>query len=308
MGESTAIEWADHTFNPWIGCQRVSPACQHCYAETLNRRWGGGNWGANADRRITSEANWRLPVRWDRAAERDGVRRRVFCASMADVFEDRPDLEEPRARLWDLIAATPHLDWLLLTKRPENVRGMVPRRWAFGVRTINEEGSTVEPCEWPVNVWVGTTVEDQKRADERVPHLLDVPAPVRFLSCEPLLGPVDLSAWLDRLGWVIAGGESGHGSRPSHPDWFRSLRDQCQQAGVPFFFKQWGEWGPAIDHLDTAPGTTLARAVSWNGPEGEAVAPVGKKAAGRLLDGRTWDEVPRGLPVTLIDHDEEADR
>lgn len=186
MGVDTSIEWTDHTFNPWWGCQRVSPACEHCYAETFSRRIGGSpwakgeHWGPKSLRTIASEKQWGEPVRWNAAAEKAGVRARVFCASMADVFEDRRDLDAPRARLFALIEATPWLDWQLLTKRTDAMVRLAPERWAKA---------------WPRNVWAGTTVESQKYADERIPHLLRVPAAVRFLSCEPLLEAVDLRRW-----------------------------------------------------------------------------------------------------------------
>lgn len=182
MGDSTAIAWTDHTFNPWLGCERVSPACQHCYAEAWAKRSGLVEWGRNAERRVTSPANWRKPLAWNAAAEAAGRPALVFCASLADVFEDRPELVEPRARLFDLIEATPHLIWQLLTKRPQHVVDMVPGPWLRGL--------------WPENVWIGTTVEDQQRAVERIPRLLEVPAPVRFLSCEPLLNRVFVEPWL----------------------------------------------------------------------------------------------------------------
>lgn len=268
MGENTKIEWADHTFNPWVGCAKVSPACTNCYAEGWAKRTGqSGLW--RGERRRTSAANWRKPLKWNR--ETPGAR--VFCSSLADVFEERDDLIEWRWDLMRLIRETPTLMWLLLTKRPDHMA-----RWFERVDTV------------PENVWVGTTVEDQQRADERIPHLLRVPAPVRFLSMEPLLGPVDLTRirngggdvfprfsalqrWTDGksetgIDWVITGGESGLRARPSHPDWFRSLRDQCAAAGVMFHFKQLGE-------------------------HDERGRRVGKARAGRLLDGRTHDEVPR---------------
>lgn len=265
MGEQTAIAWTTHTFNPWTGCARVSPGCQHCYAEAWAKRSGLVEWGVNAERRRTTPANWRKPIAWNHAArvlDAPDARTFVFCASLADVFEDRPELAPWREDLFDLIEQTPHLTWQLLTKRPENVRAMTRYRWLHGL---------------PDNVWVGTTVEDQQRADERIPQLLEVPAVVRFLSCEPLLGPVDLSraGWLvpealvcgapraprtdaaitainsvlraagGRLGgryidWVIVGGESGPGHRPLDLDHARGVVEQCQRAGVPVFFKQVG--------------------------------------------------------------------
>lgn len=240
MGEQTAIAWTDHTFNPWWGCTRISPGCENCYAETWDRRWGESHWGAQAPRRFFDGAHWDEPRKWNRAAEAAGRRARVFCASMADVFEDRRDLDAQRARLWDLIHETPSLDWQLLTKRPENMVRLAPPSWAQ---------------RWPANVWAGTTVEDQRRAEERVPRLLEVPAEVLFLSCEPLLEAVDLRIALggnvrwdstgrevsrDSIGWVIGGGESGPGARPFELEWGLSLLQQCSAAAVPAFLKQVG--------------------------------------------------------------------
>lgn len=248
MGANSAIEWTDHTFNPWWGCIRVSPGCEHCYAETFSNRLGLALWGpaATTERRVYGEKHWNEPLKWNRDAERHRVRKRVFCASMADVFEDHPRAEQQRPLLWETIEQTPWLDWQLLTKRPENINRMVP--WGDA---------------WPANVWIGTSVENQEMADKRIPILLRVPAKVRFLSMEPLLGPVDLERYLWKqspdgfnfftgeraetmyeatrlLHWLICGGESGPHARPMHPDWARSLRDQCQDAGVPFFMKQLG--------------------------------------------------------------------
>lgn len=282
MGEKTGIEWCDHTFNPWWGCLKVSSACDNCYAETLSRRFGE-HWGAHAEYRTFGDKHWNEPLRWNRTAEKAGVRRRVFCASMGDVFDNRaPD--GARDRLWALIRATPALDWLLLTKRPQNIARMLPPDWG---------GS------YP-NVWLGTTCENQEEAERRIPHLLAVLAVVRFLSCEPLLGPLDLDHYLraashryagpvsrGAIQWVIAGGESGPGARPSHPMWFRRLRDQCVAADVPYFFKQWGDWvsvseaaGPGAHHRF---------------PDGATVRRTGKKLAGAALDGQAWREFPRGL-------------
>ena len=271
MGQYSKIEWTDHTFNPWWGCIRVSAACKNCYAEAMAKRYGHKVWGAKSKRRFFSDDHWKQPLKWNKQAATDGVRRRVFCASMADVFEDREELIPWRERLWSLINKTPHLDWLLLTKRPENIANMAP-----------ESG-------FPANVWLGTTVENQKYADLRIPVLLAVPAAVHFVSCEPLLGPLDLREYLDtgRLDWVIAGGESGGKARPTDPQWFESLRDQCTHYGVKFHFKQWGEWTP------TKP-TTCRRIRHMNVPSGVSVYRAGKKTAGRLLGGRTWDGMPAG--------------
>ena len=255
MAENSGIEWTDHTFNPWIGCTKVSPACDNCYAERLATGRMGREWGPHAERRRTK--TWGNPVKWNRQAEAEGRRYRVFCASLADVFDNHKSIEWTwRHELLDLILRTPHLDWLLLTKRPQNVRRYVPG-WC-------------DPGVWPKHVWLGTTVENQAEANRRIPHLLRVPAATRFLSCEPLLGPVDLTRINDedtvmidalrgqggwpvphgeagpaRLHWVITGGESGPNYRPADPDWFRSLRDQCAEAEVPFLFKQWEGKSPA---------------------------------------------------------------
>lgn len=200
MGKETTISWTHSTFNPWRGCQKVSPGCAHCYAETLSKRNPKvlGVWGPDGTRVVASEAKWREPLAWDKAAREAGERHRVFCASLADVFEDRPELAAPRSRLLDLIRDTPSLDWLLLTKRPENI-----------IRLWDDVAPT--GMEYPApNVWLGVSVEDQARADERVPQILAIPAAVRFLSCEPLLGSVDLTKYLatSLIHWVIVGGES----------------------------------------------------------------------------------------------------
>lgn len=227
MAENSGIAWTTHTHNPWWGCAKVSEACKHCYAETLHDRFGGGLWGVNAERRVTSEANWKKPVKWNRDAAKAGRRDRVFCASMADVFEGREDLVAPRARLFSLIESTPHLDWLLLTKRPENMLRLSPLPWR---------------AKWPSNVWAGTTAESQRRLDERVPHLLAVPAAIRFLSVEPQMEAVDVSGVVGagKVSWVITGGESGFGARAYDAEWARSIVRQCQAAGATPFVKQLG--------------------------------------------------------------------
>lgn len=279
MGQNSKIEWTHHTFNPWWGCLKVSPACKHCYAQTWAQRLGLELWGGKrTPRRFFSDAHWREPLKWNAQAQADGRRRRVFCASMADVFEDRDDLKPWRGRLWPIIEATPWLDWLLLTKRPENVLASVPWRQ-----------------EWPKNVWLGTTTENQKLANENIPLIVTIPAAVRFISGEPLLSALDVAQWLAPPGarhginWVIAGGESGHHSRPMNPVWAEDLRDQCLAAGVPFHFKQWGHWGP-----ESPSDRRAVASVDVPGRNGRKIRlfRLGKKESGRLLDGRTWDGVP----------------
>ncbi len=224
MSWNSRIEWTHHTFNPWWGCCKVNCDCARCYAEHFaDTRMQLGIWGPNAARRFFGTKHWLEPLDWNRRAERERENHRVFCASMADVFEDRRDLDRHRARLWDLIELTPSLDWLLLTKRPQNIRRMVPAKWVDRPRH---------------NVWFGTSCGHQKAAEEFIPHLHRMPATVRFLSVEPLLEPVRLD--LRGIDWVILGGESNPRARPMNADWARDVRDQCVAVGVPFFFKQWG--------------------------------------------------------------------
>lgn len=287
MGANSKIEWTDHTFNLWRGCQHAvlgdgseHPGCANCYAEAMSGRNPKllGKWGPDGTRVMASAEMWRQPLKWNREAEAAGVRDRVFCASLSDVFEEwdgpihdhkgkvlhQRTLDDLRRDLFQLIDATPWLDWILVTKRPGNVLRMWPL--PFNGREPSDQLYLRRN-----NCWLLTSISNQDTADELVPQLLacrDL-VPVLGLSCEPLLGPINLrlgqrddgQPWERHLviDWVIVGGESGHNARPMHPDWARSLRDQCQDAGVPFFFKQWG-----------------------------------KKAAGRLLDGREWNEFPAG--------------
>jgi protein gp37 len=351
MTENSKIVWTDHTFNAWIGCTKVSPACDHCYAESGFGKRFGIEWGHDKPRRLTAESNWRKPLTWDRQAAASGTRARVFANSLSDVFDAEVD-NAWRDRLMALIAVTPNLDWMLLTKRPKVARDYLTAdpvglqdwinaraREMFHRPDVPEVGSLPLP-----NLWLGTTAENQKMADHRIPLLLDTPAARHFVSCEPLLGPVDLdvawhgesalsaecwgdcgwcaagypplhncrkklSSFQDRSGLdlVIAGGESGPGARPSHPDWFRSLRDQCAASGTEFMFKQWGDWLPwepiaepfwesqneqeQDSHtlfpadFDTDPKWDDGLGFVSEGLPHAAFQRVGKKAAGRLLDG-----------------------
>lgn len=314
MADRSSIEWTDATWNPVTGCTEVSPGCDHCYAKTFAERWRGtpGHpFERGFDLTLRPE-RLSQPLRWPRA-------RRIFVNSMGDLFHDGvPD--NFIAAVWAVMAATPRHTYQVLTKRHARMRSLLSRGMlgTEGFPDMVEEAMAefthAALDHWPLpNVWVGVSVEDQQWADIRIPALLDTPAAVRWLSCEPLLGRVDLTTRLkqvqipacDRcdpggpldlesghlwgrcscvchpvepqINWVVAGGESGPGARPMHPDWARSLRDQCTLAGVPFLFKQWGAWRPPAD-----------------GDEGGAqMVHVGKKAAGRVLDGRTWDEYPQ---------------
>ncbi len=245
MAENTNIGWCHHTFSPWWGCTRVSPGCGGakgvggCYAEAFSHRLGKALWGPTAERQMASESYWKQPHAWNKKAHDADDRHRVFCSSMCDIFEDRPELRAPRARLFRLIEECIYLDFLLLTKRPENMVWMA------------KEAGWTHP--WPPHVWAGCTVENQALADKRVPELLRVPARVRFLSMEPLLEAVDVSFGLgmtldehgnwragNGLSWLIVGGESGPGSRPFNIAWARSIHKECRAKNIPFFCKQLG--------------------------------------------------------------------
>ncbi|MDO9235969.1 MAG: phage Gp37/Gp68 family protein [Aquabacterium sp.] len=370
MSANTKIEWADHTLNPWIGCTPISPGCINCYAAAWAKRYG-----RDFSER-TRTKTWAAPLKWNAQHEAfhalHGRRQRVFCASLADVFDNEVD-PQWRDDLWQLIWDTPNLDWLLLTKRIGNVGSMLPVEWGNGMIDY-----------WP-NVWIGATIVNQEEADRDIPKLLAVPAAKRFLSMEPLLGPVDIAKYLDPwtcsncghwgseadsgpckcadcdvesiydesigsdrcpqcgkdngtsddvgpacpsceqaggwdhdygfkfdsekklLDWVIVGGESGPGARPMHPDWAWSLRNQCQAAGVPFLFKQWGEWLPSLQASIALRGAGADQAYIKLGGATHTIGrddhdpydasdalmlQVGKKAAGRRLDGITHDGFP----------------
>ena len=323
MGENTKIEWPHHTFNPIIGCTKKSEGCKNCYAEEMmDHRYGRAKWGANGTRVRTSSDNWKKPYTWNRKAAKLGERHRVFCASLSDVFEEHPAWVEPRRDLLKMIAETPHLDWLLLTKRPENVLRMIEEsaEYLFKHSDITVASKWLKwlkhGSDYMPNVWAGASVENQKVADQRIPELLKIPAAVRFLSMEPLLGPVNsyvtstvegfdvVTDYLrgtisidgqahvpcNKVNWVIAGGESGTHARPMHPDWARSIRDECVDAGTPFLFKQWGEWQQS-SHFAFVDGASNSQMHRFD--DGQYMAKVGKHNSGRLLDGQEWNQFPK---------------
>lgn len=322
MSENSKISWTDSTFNPWWGCQKVSPACEHCYAETLAKRTGFGRAWSGQYRRF-DQKHFNEPLRWNQKAEKAGVKRRVFTGSMCDILDSfetikDPDLHErlvtDRRLTFQIIEKTPFLEWLLLTKRPENIQDCLPSRWI------------ISP---PENVRLGITVENQEMADKRITILLNSWSGKNFISVEPMLSAVNLTKvkwakipidpknyvfgapppdemWSLRnalqsrpgdefnkpligIQWVICGGESGTMARPMHPDWVRDLRDQCVNADVPFFFKQWGEWAPDCLCDTKKPHPTVDRPKpGYNG----CMFRCGANNAGRLLDGREWNEFP----------------
>lgn len=318
MSENTKIEWADHTVNFWAGCSKVSPACDNCYAEKLAGRLWKVKWGAGKPRRFFDGACETLG-RLDRKAQRDGVKARVFINSLSDVFDTGVG-DEDRADAFEAMSLFENLTFLILTKRIGNVARYL--RSDKVAQALFASGAA----------HLGITICNQAEADRDIPKLLAVPAKVLFLSVEPMLGPIQLNSPtiadplsgghvppLTGLDWVICGGESGPRARPMHPDWARSLRDQCADAGVPFLFKQWGEWAEfngdkpnRTVRVESDIGETLAarcdgfisRAGEFIHNMGEATTDdpyrgmqrVGKKKAGRLLDGIEHNEFPRVSP------------
>ena len=303
----TLIEWARYVFNLWWGCDEVGdpesetgidPACNGCYARVRaeNPYWWGKQtifpvWGQDVGRRFFTEQHYLEPLKWNRKAEKAGIPERVFCMSMGDWAEGRRDQREYLDRyLFPMIEQTPWLIWLLLTKRPQIATTIVPEYW-------QRNG-------WPKNAWPGVTAVTQKWWDLRVPALMEIPAAHHFVSAEPLMEQIDMSR-APLPSWVIAGGQSGAKAKPTHPDHFQSLRDQCVSNGLAFHFKQWGEFGAVT--VDDRHGKIQPneRKEAWVHPDGSVTTDrseirdfawpmvrVGKKAAGRQLDGRTWDEFP----------------
>lgn len=301
MAENTNIEWATHTFNPWEGCQKVGPGCDHCYAETRNARFGpkgtpgAPNWGPGAPRRRTSASNWSKPLKWQAEAKASGTRPRVFCASLADVFDNAVD-SSWRNDLCELIYATPDLDWLLLTKRIGNVQDMLMSSF-YG--------------DWPTNFRIGATIVNQDEWDRDAAKIAQVAVLIGknniFLSVEPMLGPIDFTKGRYRfpgiVGWVICGGESGPGARPMHPDWPLDVAIQCSNAGVSYLFKQWGEYAPygaTIAPISAECPKPVYVELVHKFPDARPrlltnvarMERIGKKKAGRYLDGRLHDGYP----------------
>lgn len=272
MAQDSKIEWTDHTFNPWVGCTNISPGCDHCYAESWSKRSGLVKWG-NSPRRRTSEAYWRAPIKWNAEAAgfaaRHGRRQRVFCASLADVFDNKA-MKVWRSDLFGLIAATPSIDWLLLTKRPQNILKMLPPNWPEGGMQ---------------NVWLGITAENQRHFDQRWPLLAAVPAAIRFVSYEPAIGPLRLHNGMPQPDWLISGGESGHCARPMNPQWARDVIRDCERFGVSAFHKQWGAFQ----------NNPLCYEHGLSVKEAAALDPYGK--GGGLVDGELYRKFPRNARI-----------
>jgi protein gp37 len=333
MADNSKIEWTDATWNPVTGCTKVSAGCDNCYAETFAERWrgtAGHPYEYGFDLTLRPE---RLdqPLRWTRP-------RRIFVNSMSDLFHDGID-DGYIADVFATMAMAQQHTFQVLTKRHGRMRALLSGDLydLMVRRLVNGDGRLAQRLVWPLpNVWLGVSVEDQHWADIRIPALLATPATVRWISAEPLLGPVDLAGYLPRpadapwfpiecrhgrdhcpicdrtvtssdgLGWVVCGGESGPGARPMHPDWARSLRDQCVDAEVPFLFKQWGEWVPDGDNYSVANGRRLRYAhvflrtdgtqatIGEPGGPGVCMDRVGKHAAGRHLYGQLHDGYPHG--------------
>lgn len=270
MGEATAISWCDATFSPWWGCDRVSPGCARCYAADLAARHRPNVklWDRDSVRQVAADSTWLQPLAWNRKAERRDERLRVF-PSMCDPFEDRLDLDQPRARFWDLIRATPALEWLLLTKRPENIRHMLPMDWS------SREG-------WP-HVWLGVSIESAAY-EERIRWLVNIPAAVRFVSYEPALGPLSRDLDLRGVAQLIYGGESGKERRPDHDEWPEQARTLCREQGVAFWFKQRSSLRPGAGAM---PDGSKPQEMPWRAPrvDGAPGASVAAESQPTLFGG-----------------------
>ena len=239
MAEKTGISWTDGTFSVVWGCTKVSPACKNCYAETLSARFGNDVWGPGKPRKTFGQKHWNEPLKWNRAAAKEGKQKKIFCSSMCDVFEDHPTVIAELTKLWPLIRQTPNLEWQLLTKRPERIALSLPADWGSGYE----------------NVWLGTTIENNDYVD-RADHLRAVPCKLRFVSYEPACGPLD-KLDLTGLHWLIFGGESGHGFRQHDPKWARDIKARCDAGGVTFFYKQGSSLKSGAD--DTLDGKTYKK-------------------------------------------------
>jgi protein gp37 len=273
VAANSHIEWTDHTFNPWTGCTNISPGCDNCYAEAWSKRSGHVKWG-NSPRKRTTEQYWKAPEIWERRSDlfsaAHGRRQRVFCASLADVFDNQAE-PEWRKDLFNLIRNTPNLDWQLLTKRPQNIHKMLPPDWDNG---------------YP-NVWLGFTAEDQDRYNQRCRFIQKIPAAIWFVSYEPAIGPLRLFDENPVPDWLIVGGESGHGARPMKADWVRNILSDCRSRGVAPFFKQWGSYR----------NNPLVTESGWGANDAELTDIHGK--GGGIIDGRLVREFPRSKTLPM---------
>lgn len=314
--KDTKISWCDHTFNAWIGCTKINDACKFCYAESHdNRFYNESHWGPKTNRLITSDKYWNQPINWNKAAGLANIKQRVFCSSLSDVFEDHPQVKDTRKRLFELIEKTPNLIWMLLTKRPANIQGMIPLDWLPSL-----EGKV------PDNVRFGLSIGNQVQFDELWPEMeqamYNLNAPY-FLSMEPLLGHVDFAAFDESVvhqnkpmgrsrllpTYIIVGGESGHKARPMHIAWVRHIKSQCELYGIKFHFKQWGEWQLGSDSLSrnnyvvlkngecyhgSKAGLTEAAkkyGSTWKALDPQMMCKVGKDRAGDILDGMRFKDI-----------------
>lgn len=267
MADDTKIEWTDRTFNPWTGCTKISPGCDHCYAEGWSKRSGHVKWGNNPRKR-TTDAYWKAPLVWQTQSAKflieNGRRQRIFCASLSDVFDNKVD-PQWRADLFELIKKTPDLDWQLLTKRPQNIKKMLPNDW--GVHGYS-------------NVWLGFTAEDQERFDQRKKYIELIPANVWFVSYEPAIGALSINEDDPKPDWLIIGGESGGGARPMEPQWVANIIKDCNKYQIAPFFKQWGNY--ANNPLTGSPDLSTS--------DRKEIDPFGK--GGGLVEGRILREFP----------------